>query len=182
MLSSTPSLQGWDEIHLKHADTGNTNYYKYRGVYVTNGPRLGPLQFYNLMPEADTAQKDWIPYSGSTNFNMVNNPAEVATSYVSGYTNGNKDYYDIANLPSLGNSIVVGVQSHMVASSNLPASANIKLNTNIGGDEGVVSSSSAITSASRKLVSSPLMSSKPVSNGRWLEADVNSLKIGPEKT
>ena len=64
-----------------------------------NDDFLGDLRISTLVPTADTAQKAWIPGSGSDNFSRVAEiPPDDDTSYVASATPGDRDLYAMAPL------------------------------------------------------------------------------------
>lgn len=67
--------------------------------YIQDGPTLGEKLVYLLQPTADTAQKDWTPSTGGVNATLLDDKY-VTTDYVQASLAGQKDIYDISNLPA----------------------------------------------------------------------------------
>lgn len=148
-------------------------------LYITDSlTLLGPMRIETLYPNADTAQKQWIPSTGSTNYTTIDETLLSSSDYVYSNTVGNFDLYDFGNLSTTPTSISA-VQVVPVAQKDdvgLRAIAST-----------VKSGSSTTDSANFYLGSSwnlvpRIMNTDPNTSTAWTASAVNSIQAGPKVT
>jgi hypothetical protein len=147
-------------------------------VYVIDtAAKLGERRVETLRPSADTAQKDWTPSTGATNFGVVDDTTADATDYVAASTVGNLDLYDLSDLSSTP-AAIDAVQFSAFALKTDATARNIALVGDIAGSQSqtadMVLPASAIKFES-------IRAAKP-GGGAWDAASVNSLRLGPKVT
>lgn len=114
-------LAGWVERIALVA--GASSLHLFGGLYIGDGAEgwLGTSTVQRLALTADTAQKNFTPSSGSTNYSLVND-LKTYTSYVSSGNIGDEDLYSIATLtytPSAVRAVQVQAQAKNTVSTNL---------------------------------------------------------------
>lgn len=137
---------------------------------------VGDVRCVQLMPTADTAQKQFTPNSGTSNFSRVNEAQEDGdTSYVSDVVAGHNDLYDIADLATTPASVVAVQTKGFVKKSDAGArSAQVQLK----------SGSSTVTSAAAVLPTTYQYISRidtvdPNTSAAWTGTAINAIQIGP---
>lgn len=147
-------------------------------LYVTNtAARVGERRIDTLRPSADTAQKDWTPSTGTTNFNLVNETVvNDDTNYVSSSTVGNKDLYDVADLPFTPASINA-VQVTMVARKDDAGTRQSRSNLKSGATTANGATNSL---ASSYQMFRDMYETDPNTSAAWTASAVNAAQIGPE--
>ena len=142
---------------------------------------LGDCRIETLLPDADTAQADWTPLSGSGFSNIddaLSTNGDGDTSYISETTLNNKSEFD---MESLSNS---PVQVHAVAASSRASktdSGSIEYTPYI--DNGTELTGAAIAPLeSAYTLEKDVFEEQPGSPTHWDEDSVNGIKLGFEVT
>lgn len=80
-----------------------------------------------LRPNADTAESDWTPNSGTTNYTQVDEGpvSDGDTTYVESTTTGDRDRYDVGGTALPSGASIVGVQATAIARTTV--SGTLKL-------------------------------------------------------
>lgn len=147
-------------------------------LYVTDtAVRLGERRVQTLRPSADTATKNFVPSTGTSNYAMVDDVLADATDYVTGSTVGDLDLYELANIGGTP-SVIDAVQIIAFAHKTDAASRNLALVADIAGTQNQ-SGNFALAASDMKL--EYLLQAKP-GGGAWDLAAVNALRIGPKVT
>lgn len=153
-------------------------------VYMTTGERLGPTEIRSLLPSSDTAQKQWTPSTGTTNFNMVNETSSPSmTTLVSAATANLKDYYNVSGMmvKDQGSSIA-GIQHYFFGRSTASNTESIKTNIKIGSTEDGAAVSMAPFGANTLLYRRSVVTINPNTSLPWTYSDLNSIQLGIERT
>lgn len=146
---------------------------------ISGASRLGERRVLTKYPSADTAQKDWTPNSGSTNYSRVNEePMNGDTSYVSAATVGAEDLYDIGDLGFVPLSIDA-VQLVMVARKD-DATARSVAPVLISGSTTTVGSDLVMTTS--YAVKTTIFETDPDTSAAWTASGVNALQAGMKVT
>lgn len=155
-----------------------SNYTMYDDLYVkSDATRLGEVRVESLSPSADTAQKDWTPLSGTTNFSMVDDrPTNLDTDYVSSGTVGAKDLYDLANLGNTPSS-VYGVNTILVARKDDALTRAVR--TNLKSGSTTVNGTTRALAATYVLTADMLLND-PDTSAAWTGSAVNATQLGIE--
>lgn len=150
----------------------------YDDIYMTNvATKLGEMRVDTLRPSADTAQKDWTPNSGTTNFSRVNQATvDDDTSYNSSATVGQKDLFTLSALSSTPN-VIKAVQTNIYARKDDATTRAIRTNM-----KNNVTTTNGTT---RNLTTSYLMftdiyETNPDTAAAFTGANVNAMQLGYE--
>lgn len=179
----TSGSQTWSAIRLCPGVniqlSGTTRPITYDNLYVTDGNRLGPINIRVLVPTADTAQKDWTPISGTSNFNMVNTGTFSGRGNMS-YDPGEEDLYDLTSYTLAAGHQILQVDAvgifNLTGVGNSQCRVNMRLNsTTYNGD------TASPTSSNVNVQSRITMTENPITSQRWSQIDINNLFIGPER-
>lgn len=141
---------------------------------------LGPSRIFTLRPDADTAQANSVPSSGSDRYLMLNEPTLNTANYVT-LSVGGKDFYEMSNIANVGGAIY-GAQATLFFNSALPGyTANLRP---IIVSNNVERPGNTITSVTTTRQEITLRFNNDFGNGntRWTEATINDIKIGFENT
>jgi hypothetical protein len=145
-------------------------------IYLINSAtRLGQCRISTLLPEADTADADWTPNSGSTHFNRVNND-DGDTTYIVSDTATDLDMFDAQDLPFTPQT-VHAVQISWRARKDDAATREVRAR--------IRSEAATANGATRNLTSSYLyyhdvFEEDPDAAGPWTGAAVAAMEIGVE--
>lgn len=150
-------------------------------LYITDtATRLGECRVETLRPSADTAQKDFVPNSGATNFSRVNEVlVDADTSYVSSSTVNAEDLYELDNLSSTPSQIFA-VQNRMVARKD-DAATRVVQNRLKSGSAATVGGASFNLSSSYG-IQVDIYELNPDGSVAWTGAAVNALQVGQKIT
>lgn len=157
-----------------------THQIDYDDVYIRTGSstRLGEGRVQTLVPNADTATRQFTPSSGSTNFNLLAEATYNTVDFVSSATLGHTDIYDFTDLVGTPASIIA-VAVTMLANKTDGAARSVAAR--------VISGGSATDGPDFPLTASPtvfqrIMPLNPDGNVAWTFASVNALRAGPKVT
>lgn len=155
----------WDDITLND-DAGTRN-----------NTWMGDIKIQTLRPNADTSQKDMIPSTGTTNFNLVDEaPGPDSSDFVTPEVALDKDLYTATDLS--GTVIIVNaVQIKAFAQAGDVGTTSIRLLVKSGATEG--SSGSQTLGAAR--FHSNIFEIDPDTSGVWNVNTVNAVEIGVER-
>jgi hypothetical protein len=138
---------------------------------------LGESRIDVIRPSADTAQKDWTPSTGVTNFNMVNETLENQdTNYVADGTVGHKDLYDVTDL-SFSPSVVRAVQTLLFAKKDDATTRSIRNNLKSGAT--TANGTTRAMGASYAMFTD-LYATDPNTAAAWSASAVNAAQLGIE--
>jgi hypothetical protein len=137
----------------------------------------GQLRAIQLMPTADTAQKDLTPLSGISNYAMVDElKMDSNTSYVYGAVAGQTDIYNLADLTVTPTAIPLVVVRHSFAKSDTGArTATTEIRSG-----GVTQDQAAVTLATTYQWQDTYLTVDPNTSAAWTLAGVNALQVGPK--
>ncbi len=123
---SVMSLTGVDTMPSTRATTSEVQlhcvrYYAWDNIYMCNddgGPpsMLGPIAIEQLDPTGDDTH-NWTPSTGSTGYEVVDNPEIEDTTYVSSSTISTVELWSYSNLSEIDGGII-GVQQHTRAGTD----------------------------------------------------------------
>lgn len=170
---------GMDYIQIQAADGsgGGTNS-DFDDLYVSDSAtRIGERRVEVLRPSADTAQKDFVPSTGTNNAAMVDDTTVLTTDYVQGGTVGNLDLYDLGDMATTPLSIDA-VQLVAFALKTDATTRAFALVADLAGTQ-TVSTDKTLNATIARYTSTML--TKP-GGGAWDSAALNALKAGPKVT
>lgn len=169
----------WQWVQLVCPDASGTNNYAYfDDLWVRDVASRPGLQRVDIcVPNADTADKDWVASTGSDNYACVDEAPAAVADYVQGSVVGDLDLYSISTLGTIPASIA-DAQVVVLASKTDAGSRSIAL----VADDGTQQQSADIP-----LIASVMgwayMPMPTMPDGSPLNyADLSSLKIGPKVT
>jgi len=131
-----------------------------------NNASLGGVRVRPSFPNADTAEKDWTPDTGSVNFSRVSDP--YGAGYVETDVDANLDRYGLENAPADSVIHAVKVEARAINSTSGSPDLVFGLHNTTTVERTVVVSNTATTD-----VFSTIVNEKP-GGGAWTEADFNS--------
>lgn len=182
-------VDGVQVLTLTNQNTGATIFgvTSFRGIvfglfddyYICNTAteHKGDCRVETLMPNADTATKDFGRSTGTDNFALVDEkPENGDTDYLTAATVGNKDLYDCGNLSSTP-SAIHAVQTEMFARKDDAVARAVRVNIKSGA---TTSNGATKAMATTYTVSRNLLLVDPNTSAAWAAAAVNAAQIGPE--
>lgn len=167
-------------ITLGGLSAGSASRFDDLAVYSADGAApndwLGDRRVETLVPNADTAQKDFSRSTGTNNFALVDElPQNGDTDYVFSSTVGAKDLYSFGSMSSTPQSIDA-VQAVMLARKTDAGTRNAQLRVKSGGTEvGGVDTPLASTYQYQ----TRLDLTDPNTGVAWTQAAVNAIQAGP---
>jgi hypothetical protein len=154
----------WDDLYILN-DLGSA----------PNNAPLGDVRVYNSVPTGAGNSTQLTPSTGS-NWDAVDELPPSATDYVQGSVIGNKDLYQLADLPA-GIATIFGIQTTVMAKKTDAGARLLKHVVRSGGtdyaDTAVALSTSDTTTTSVRQVD-------PATSAAWTLANVNAAEIGVE--
>lgn len=129
-----------------------------------------------ILPNADTADADFTPSTGSDNYALVDDvPADDDTSYVESATVTDRDLYDYSNLTSVGSGFsIYAVQVNTTCFANSGEDLVTVVDSN-----GTVDTDTQTPGATYETLTY-LLEDDPDTLAAWTEANVNAAKFGVE--
>jgi hypothetical protein len=144
-------------------------------IYIADGlVFLGPLKVSTLRPASDTTTIDWIPSTGTTHYNLLNEtPANTAT-YVSSNTANASDLYAIDTLDAS----VVGIQGIQIEGLvNLDANGSESLRIQCDSNGSQVDETFTVTDID-PIAYSIVLENDPDTSALWLPSAIDLLQVG----
>lgn len=156
--------------------SNNGDFPYFDDLYVSDSiTPLGPQRIYTLKPTADTAQKQWLPLSGTDNFAMVDDsPIDGDATYVSGSAIGDFDLYDLENYTPV-TATVNAVNQLVWARKTDATTRTMNLTTKSGS---TTTDSAAITLLTSYAGYSRIYNTDPNTSAAWTISGINALQIG----
>ncbi len=140
---------------------------------------LGETRVVYLLPNADTAQKDFSTSAGSNNYALVSDGpvSDSDTTYVQTVTNNAKDLYELDPMPFTPNSIKGLRLSGNLKSILTPTSGKLILKTGGTTYEGTAFFPGS-SYATFKYNTSYSLLTNPDTSAAWTTSDIDALQIG----
>lgn len=147
-------------------------------IYVTDSATtLGERRVETIRPSADTASKAFLPDSGTTNYNRVNDTTVNGASYVQSSNVGDLDLYEMVDI--VGTPVTIDAVTIVAFATKSDAGArSLGLVADIGGTQ-LQSPDNALTASLARYAY--LMQTKP-GGGAWDITSVINLRVGPKVT
>jgi hypothetical protein len=168
---NTGYVTGYDSLRF----AGNQNV-DYDDLFVRDDTTfVGEVRVETLYPNADTADKDFTPSTGGTNYNLVAD-FDGDTDYVSSATPGDIDRYafdDLASTPTT----IHAVQTRITARKDDVTTRAIRASMDSGGT--IASGVTTGTGTSYADVTD-IFTTDPNTSAAWTASGVNAVKAGPE--
>lgn len=162
----------WTQSQSSATDTFFDNFY-----LTDNTTRLGHLTYNTLRPTADTDQRDWIPSTGTVNYDLVNDPGSQTTNNVSATINDATDYYVMSDLtPSTSVSNVLAVKHNIMGTKSRFGETSVSGLMKYGNNTINTPFYSLTENTYNTYLN--VIDTNPVTNQNWLPADLNNMQIG----
>jgi len=147
-------------------------------VYITNsGTRLGESRVAVLYPNADTADADWIPSTGTDHYATVDETTVNGdTDYVASGTVGALDLYEVSDLGVTPDTIHA-VQETMCARKDDAATREVRSKVKSGA--GTANGAPHALTANY-VYYRDIFEADPNTSTAWTSGGVNAIQIGPE--
>lgn len=139
---------------------------------------IGDKKIYLLLPNADTAQEDWVPSSGSDSYEMVNNVPPNDAQYIEATTPGNLSRFGLQDLPAEVVSIA-GLVVIARAVKTDAGNAKIQLGVSSGGDEAV---GDELPLSMAPTYFQSIFELDPDTDAPWTVSGVNAMQLQIERT
>lgn len=171
---------GISDLWLGNDATDNRlGNYIFDDIYMTDGASLGEMRVETRYANADTAQKQWTPNSGSNNYSRVNETlVDGDTTYVEGTTAGDHDLYGLAPMSSVPAS-VPGIQLVHFGRKTDAGTRAITTTLKSGAVLDVGADNFLSTSYQRY---SRIVELDPNGAIPWAYAALNAMTVGPKVT
>lgn len=152
---------------------------QYDDFYMTNTlARLGERRVETLRANADTAQKDFTPNSGVTNYTQVDETlVDGNTTYVQSGVIGAQDLYDLGDLSTIPAIIdAINVVSFALKTDATTRGIYNSIKSGSVDSDGTAS----MNLASAYLRYNRIVNLNPNGNAPWTTPAINALQIGPK--
>jgi len=160
------------------ARTYNTDIFYFDDVLVGTGDWPGDIRFAPaLVPDGDTAQKDWTPSTGSVNWDMVDEVPPNDDDYVSVGSANHKDLYTVSDWTPGTNEEPQFLVDWMRVKKESAESVMIRSVIKSGGVE---SSGGSVDLTTDYAYYSRIIDTEPSTGSSWIEATINAIEIGQE--
>jgi len=164
------------------AGTGDYNN-KFDDVYILdttgsiNNDFLGECRIQTNFPNHDGSEVDFVPSTGSTHWNMVNdNPSNDDTSYDAGGAVGQRELFQLTPFSFTGN--IFGVQLNVTQRKDDVGSRTIAAEVRIGGTGGTDYEGPVDTCLSQYKITRKLWQTNPATSGAWTLSALNAAEFG----
>lgn len=186
MRSLSTNLSTSDNLRFYPTFRQSVYYYVddclFDDFYLTDtDQRLGDVNIITLRPSADTAQKQWVPSTGSSNYAMINSVqySQTPTQYVTTNSVAN-DYYEFDDLPTSGIGVTGPIKAIRPNSYFSKTSIGDTQTSQIMkvGTTPIVGIATRPLEANMSFISTESYSVNPVTSSNWTRAEINSLTVG----
>lgn len=152
---------------------GDNNEILFDDLYLDTVDVLGPQRITTLYMSADSAQKDFIPSTGTSNYSLLN--TVDTTNYVAASAVNSEDLYECGNLATAFDNIkAVAVQ---VAATKLETDVKT-LTLEVKPDATVYPSATPITLSNSYVRQNYILLSNPETSAAWTSEQINAMQIG----
>lgn len=147
-------------------------------VYVSDGDVYGDVTIGCIVPDGDTATKDWTRSAGSDNYALVNEKPADTTTYVYTDTVGNKDIYTLEDVdPAIE---IKGLQMVVLAEKEDSGLANFQGIWKPAATE--YNTPTMYPGTDEFTFFKHCQTLNPETGLAWTASEVNDLEVGIEKT
>lgn len=163
------------------AGSGATLIYSYDDLYVCDGSGsinndfLGDCRVDLVMPTAEGNHSDFTPSTGTDNSATVDEATASATDYNSSSTPGHIDTYGMADLTSLVDPAVFGVQPLAMFKTDVDGSRGVGILVRSGGSDTPGASTLVATPT---VYISEILETNPNGSVPWSQSSVNAAEFG----
>lgn len=187
-LSATTAYQNINEVLIGVTTNGITSpsTVSYDNFYITDGQVLGPIFIAPVSPGGDTVNKDWLSTSPTANYTELSETTGGSlNSYVMSETAGDKDYYQVANIPANSGAYnILGVRSSVQYSGDMYGTSQFKVKLDTGASEidlDTINVPSSSYQVDTRLQRGLLLTTNPDTSSAFTLDDVKNSKIGLER-
>ncbi len=136
---------------------------------------MGALKAETIRPDADTAQVDWTPSTGSDHYALVDEVYPDDSDYVSSSTPGDKDLYDFGNLTAIQSGVkAVQISTLAMVSQATPKDLIPVVKSNTTEQDGATHRVSGLTSKQYF----DIWEQDPDTAVDWTTTGVNAIQAG----
>lgn len=169
-----------DCVEMVRSNQDGSNHYDDLYICDNTGPApyntfLNEVRLHALTPNAAGSSTQFTPSSGA-NYAAVDELPYSATDYVSSGTSGQRDTYQLTDIPANSGNILA-VQNNIIAKKT--DAANIALKSAIKSGASVYYGADTFLGGSDGIVTDT-RTSDPATGGAWTSSGVNSLEAGFE--
>lgn len=175
-FNTTP--YSWNKFYLGSRGGNGSGTKRVDNCYLTSGEQLGVVEVRTLFPSADTAQKDGIPISGTTDFSVVRNyTTSMTNNYVAFSDIGDSDKFDIDDTVLDSTYSVLAAQSHAIMKQSLVPDnlyGNISLNyltSSVSGPAKLLNPSAF------SYFATPIAATNPNTGAAWQNSEINQIQM-----
>jgi hypothetical protein len=176
-VASTATQVGFGSANGSYASTIHyiCDIYVLNQSGSTNNDFLGDCRIDAIFPNADGTYSDFTPSTGTSHYALVDETTPNTSDYNSSATIGNRDSYQMTNLPALASQTVYGIQMLAAAlrdDSGLRAAAPF----NRSGSTNQEGATSTIGTGQTYLMG--ISETDPNTSTAWTESTVNAMELG----
>lgn len=168
-----------DGVLLQTGDhVGSGNSCDFDDLYVADeSTRFGECRIETLRPMADTAQKQFTPQTGPSNYTNVDDPTFATADYVESSTAGHVDLYELADLSNTPETI--HAVKPVISAWKTDAGGRLAATVIDSGGSQSTSGDIALSNDS-SVYDGQTLTTDPQGGAAWTPARVNALKLGPK--
>lgn len=170
----------FNTIQLRCPDGGGSaNWANFDDLLILpTNTRIGDSRVDYEPVSADTADKDWVPSTGTDNYAVLDENPINSSDYVTGAVVGDKDIYELTNLAA-DTSTITGVQPIILCDKTDAGAREIRLFSRSNATED---SATILPGTTAAIALGSVMDVDPNTGAAWTFAGYNALKLGLEVT
>ncbi|QIV65771.1 hypothetical protein Cp1R7AA1_114 [Mesorhizobium phage Cp1R7A-A1] len=175
----TQTFNGISSVQLGGGQSGQT--WAYDDLYVLNDVadvRLGDMKVVTLLANADTADADWTPSTGTDGYAVIDDDQANTSDYLSASNAGDLSLFDFANL-GFSPATVAGIAIETLGKKSDAGTTTIR---------NVVKSGSAVANGTTRSLGTAfgyqaqdIFATDPNTSAAWTGAAIDALKAGIER-
>lgn len=178
-IGFTATPYSWSKFIVGYGgSSGNTQRWV-DNLYLTSGEQLGIVEVKTMLPSGDTAQKDGIPVTGSTNYSQLAAYTLPMNSHFVALTSETaNDVYDLSNL-NLNSS-----DYDILAAQGISIMKQSTTPDVVSGNVGLMSSGNLVSGVAQNLdqtsfstITTPILNTDPATSSPWTPSAIDSLQL-----
>ncbi len=152
--------------------SGSGNILRADDWVIGTGGLLGDLRCYDLRPNADTAQADWTPSTGSDHYALLDETPEDDSDYISADANGDADELGLGDFNE-SDMAPVAVVAWARAKADDATGAQLK----VGVDSNGTDDTTTVSLSTSWEYYSHVLDDDPDTSSEWTDSGVDALKL-----
>ena len=161
---------------LQHHEAFGTEYTRIDDLTYGTGGFPGDIRYSAaLVPDGDTAQLDWTPSAGSTNYAMVDEIPGSDADYVTADTVGYQDIYTLSDWSPASGDDPQFIIDWIRAKKDTAATQGLEPVVDVNGSQ---SSGGSLDLSTTYLYYGRVVADDPDTGSGWDEAGINAIKVG----